>query len=518
MTTVEELVRERLGEHGEVVAGHEGLDNAVSWAVTARARTPALDPLKGAELVLLPPATLAHLGGDAALASLLAGFREGGAAGVVLWSAPQPTACREADARGLPLVVLRDAPPADVERALLEYIAGRLREGLAQQQDRQTRLLDTLAANRGVEAIVQVLADTLGRPAAYVSVSGQRVASVQGGAESGFELPDDFWAQVPPERAVAPLAVPGDGGRLWVSPVIRNGARQGALMVRSATAPTPSESLSLRQTAAAIAVAQGRADAASAAERRLRDELYRDLFEGRGGDTLHRRARALGVPLPERSLVAVVAPRNPGVPLPQAVKDRLHAVVVRPAAAPALDGGRELMLLLPPTVRGEHAARLLARALAPFDGQLAVGVSDGVEGLPRVPRAAEEARTALLVSRQVRDGAPTHFAETGAYGLLAAIRDTPFAHQAVSRHVGPLTEYDAQHASALTGTLETYLECNGNSSEAAKRLNLHRNSLAYRLRRIEELTGLDLASSECRLLLTLALRLRRLLGGGMMPP
>nr|MDQ3328994.1 helix-turn-helix domain-containing protein [Chloroflexota bacterium] len=140
----------------------------------------------------------------------------------------------------------------------------------------------------------------------------------------------------------------------------------------------------------------------------------------------------------------------------------------------------------------------------------AVGVSDPVAEPSRIADAVEEAQTALLVSRRTRGGAPTRFSETGSYGLLAPLRHTPVARRIVGQVLDPLLRYDEQHHASLTETLETYIASNGNASVTASQLNLHRNSLAYRLRRIEDLTGLTLSVAENRLLLALALRLQKL--------
>jgi purine catabolism regulator len=63
----------------------------------------------------------------------------------------------------------------------------------------------------------------------------------------------------------------------------------------------------------------------------------------------------------------------------------------------------------------------------------------------------------------------------------------------------------------LLETVEVYLACNGNLSEAARRLHLHRNSLLYRLHHIRDLLGHDLDNPELRLALQLALKGRRVL-------
>ncbi|MGH3086159.1 MAG: helix-turn-helix domain-containing protein [Rubrobacteraceae bacterium] len=71
--------------------------------------------------------------------------------------------------------------------------------------------------------------------------------------------------------------------------------------------------------------------------------------------------------------------------------------------------------------------------------------------------------------------------------------------------IEPVGSYDLEHGSDLVHTLRVFFAANANASEAADRLFLHRNSLRYRLERIEELTGLDLKDHRCRLALQLGL-------------
>lgn len=65
--------------------------------------------------------------------------------------------------------------------------------------------------------------------------------------------------------------------------------------------------------------------------------------------------------------------------------------------------------------------------------------------------------------------------------------------------------YDRDHTSDLIRTLRVFFAVNANASEAADRLYLHRNSLPYRLARVQELTGLDLKDHRARLALQLGL-------------
>ena len=71
--------------------------------------------------------------------------------------------------------------------------------------------------------------------------------------------------------------------------------------------------------------------------------------------------------------------------------------------------------------------------------------------------------------------------------------------------VEPLLAYDQERRSDLVRTLRVYFAAGANASEAADRLFLHRNSMLYRLARVEKLTGLDLKDPRARLALQLGL-------------
>ncbi|WP_416386792.1 helix-turn-helix domain-containing protein [Blautia producta] len=67
-----------------------------------------------------------------------------------------------------------------------------------------------------------------------------------------------------------------------------------------------------------------------------------------------------------------------------------------------------------------------------------------------------------------------------------------------------LDRYDCRNHTELKKTLKEYLNCERNYVKTAARLYIHRNSLLYRLKRIEELTGIDLDNEEIRLHLMLS--------------
>jgi DNA-binding PucR family transcriptional regulator len=99
------------------------------------------------------------------------------------------------------------------------------------------------------------------------------------------------------------------------------------------------------------------------------------------------------------------------------------------------------------------------------------------------------------------------FDRTPADPLLAELARSPIL-ASFAALVEPLLEYDRKRRSDLVRTLQVYFAAGVSAgSEAADRLFLHRNSILYRLARVEKLTSLDLKDPGARLALQLGLLL-----------
>lgn len=95
--------------------------------------------------------------------------------------------------------------------------------------------------------------------------------------------------------------------------------------------------------------------------------------------------------------------------------------------------------------------------------------------------------------------------------LLRSYQERGLAAEFCQYVLGTLVAYDRAHNADLLHTLRTYFRCNSNAIEAARTLFLHRNSLQYRLDRIEEVLDCDLHDPHTRLALNLAVEMAELL-------
>lgn len=128
-----------------------------------------------------------------------------------------------------------------------------------------------------------------------------------------------------------------------------------------------------------------------------------------------------------------------------------------------------------------------------------------------LPRGLTQARQALVAAQSFPERLGLCcFEELGVLELLVAIRDRSLLDRFVQTTLGPLLQHDHGHHAALTATLEAWTQANGNLVAAAQRLNVHRNTLNYRMQQIQHLTGLDLNDAQHRLNIAIALMIWRL--------
>jgi GAF domain-containing protein len=205
----------------------------------------------------------------------------------------------------------------------------------------------------------------------------------------------------------------------------------------------------------------------------------------------------------------LAAGKEPGQVLSKAERlacdlDRPHVVLNATPGSEELE--RSLRSAAPGSLfdRQDETVRAIVRVPAAGEAQLVdairaldlparVGVSNSCVGLENFPAGFEEARHALLGARVLRDApAVITYEELGPYKYLlrmsldAGVRDSH--RDAVAR----LAEYDGARSTQLLPTLEEFLRRRGNISATAEALYIHPNTLRQRLRRIGELTGLDL--------------------------
>jgi hypothetical protein len=306
---------------------------------------------------------------------------------------------------------------------------------------------------------------------------------------------------------------------------------------------------SVAELATDVALERARMNAARTGDGKLAEAIVTLLASG-GGDgaapaEIASLMRAAGLPPDGRYLVAAVTAEADRVTGPNAERWRcdLAGELVWPAAEDALVAplGDEIVLLVPaPGDRapeeppdqprdeapgeGAPAAHRLAAAIRAAQPvvesdrsriRLAVGVSGLAESVTALSGALHEAGSArrLAALRLTGLGGTSAISvvtsdEVASHELLLATVPASVLRSFRERLLGPLLAYDDQHRAELLPTLREFLACSGSWNACALRMYVHVNTVRYRIRRIEELTGRDLSRLDDQVDFFLALRIR----------
>ena len=162
-----------------------------------------------------------------------------------------------------------------------------------------------------------------------------------------------------------------------------------------------------------------------------------------------------------------------------------------------------LHVVLPETAVDAYLAPALA------DSARAIGGSARIATAARLTEAVQEARWALGVA----EAENKMLVRYGDQTTLLLPRSVTEAQALVSRILGPLIAHDAEHDTAYLNTLRTVLRHDRSWQLAAADLHIHKQTLGYRIRKIEQLTGRGLTRTADLAELWFALRAHDLLTG-----
>jgi len=515
-----------------VVAGEVGLDAPVRWVHISE----LLDPtpwLSGGELLLT---TGLQLSGPEHGRQYVARLADHGLAGLGLGTGfghdavPRPMV-QEAAARGFPLFEVPYAMPfiAVTETAFSRLVNEQyalLRRSIAAQEQLQRIVL----SERGLEAVAGALATLVGGTALVFDDRGGQLA----GHAFRRTLDDATIAELAAELRERPREADPAGfvprhpelaTRALALPVAATGARGGdedrarpqawLVAVKDHGGLTDFDRLLLQQAVTAVALELLRGRVADTTERRLAGDVLDGLLRGElAAGELRRRLAPFGLAGHLSVLVldageARDAATRAEAALVAAVRDEALGALVathgRLACALLGDLGDEELFAL--------GARLQARVATEVGVPVHAGAGRAVP-VERARAAFHEARCALD-ARSVgagggQNGRLATYRDLGSFALLLSLQDDDALRLFCDSLLGPLETPEGHYGGELVRSLEAFIECNGQWEAAARRLYCHRHTLRYRMRRVEELTGRDLARARDRIEFWLALRGREL--------
>lgn len=293
-------------------------------------------------------------------------------------------------------------------------------------------------------------------------------------------------------------------------------------------------SLLLTEHAATICgVILGRERVVAAAASRIRDDLVEGLLSGRGRDLAEtgRWATHLGYdPGHDHHVLSVALDAAPGVAAEAglALTQRAAASAGSFLATRAPDAiisvrDTEVAVVLParghdgPGSRAQKLGTLCVSRLDELFGEVAatVGIGGPCRGPEQIRLAyAQARRTVETVRRMGRAGRVVAFGDLGIHRLLLQVPDLAELRTFADEVLGGLKSGDSDQAPVHLATLACYFRENASPQRASRVLHVHPNTVTYRIRRVEEITGLDLGSYRDRLMAQVALEILDAVGEG----
>lgn len=486
----------------EVLAGASGLDCDVTWAHSSDLPDP-WDWLSGGELLMKNGRTLPRSAmGQAALIEGLARAR---AAALVIGRDPDtpaisPRVITLADRLGLPVLRV----PYSVSFILLSRtVADALIHEESRRLARASRIYATIrdgVTDSDPAAFLRRLEAEL--DCELFVVDSETLTGVLEGTRTLAEaVRDDLLATLTRRGGAVPglLRVHADGGRVAVAVEIPY--EEPTLLVAQRPDDRPFDMALLQHAATAAAVEVAHASLRLDHRRQLGTELLAQLLDSRlDAATAGRQLAAYHVdPARARLLATRGSSADDQRRLHIGLRRRRidHLLIRRGDAFLILLGGAEPDTRSVAIVRGR---------LGPAS---AVGVSNVLGDRLRVPEAAREAMWALAVAADRPDGVAYY----GGAAPLPALRDPAEAQALVDRTLGSLLEYDRSTNGELVRSLAAFLECRRSWQRTAERLSVHRQTVVYRMERVEQITGRTLSETADLAELWLALSAHELLTG-----
>ena len=480
----------------QLVGGDGGSLRPISWVRVMRGRVPAFDALEPGDLVIAPSSALAVLApGPAELRELASALAAVPVSGVLL-----PDGARDGVeamvGAGLPVVLVGSMDTAALERSVVGYIVAR-----GAELERQAALLEAELRRRaldgaGAAGLLATVSEFLGRALALEGSRGDAIA-VHVPADAPGAAADAASYQAASGRGRRQAAGRREANLRVPLPAAHGAA--GAIVVLGSAAASELAAVTLPRVAGLLALELAREEAVrGAADRARRGEAMPSAGPpwvvaiarqrqpaGRGDEPAAREARDA-----MRRALRLLAPARR-----MSLRGDADSIEVRAVLAVDPPGGVD------PEGRAAAAgfAKLLGRVVAisrPFDSP-----SDR-------PAAEAEARATLEAAERLPDvpGNVVVAARLAAYRMLGALHQVGDGPRLAAAILEPLLASRPDVRREHLATLGAYLD-RGGVGEAATALGIHRNTASYRLRRIETLTGWDLADPDLRLALLLALRL-----------
>lgn len=514
-------------------------ERAITYAVTVRAQPPAFPDVYGGELALVSMDVLRSYDSRITLAEVARGLAEVGVNAIAVNDDIPDAAISVANDRNLVLLALPDDSNLPrIERAVNTLIINQKAQMQQRAIEIQRQLTRLAAENRDFNSLLQIIARATAKPVVVHDDAGVLMAQVfpnvarkttPSGAGRNLisSLPygafQNWLAREAPTADGAIISSP-----LGYTTVLKVEKRVAGYLslVDNRESLEEFDRLVLSYGADVCAIELAKSRAIAFAVEQARGDWIQMWLSGTPADDdlMATRAQQAGYDPDVTYLVAVFrATTDSGTSLPlesliPLVRDDLARRQIVGSVGQYVDVIVALYPLENPSqimrmrrVIDEVRSQLATRTPS---GLVACGISRPATGLSALREAYREAKDSVSIANELGDREQTTFyGDLKLFQLLLALKDRNLDHlrRFYQETLGPLVEHDERKQGDLIRTLNGFFEANGNLAKAATDLDVHRNTLVYRLERIAELTGLNLDDPDNRLILNLALKVQRVL-------
>ena len=492
-----------------LVGGAEGRERPLRWVHVSELEDPT-PWLKGGELLLT---TGMGLGKSPArqrayLERLAAADLCGLGLGVGFSFTKVPKAMADAaDRLGFPVFeVPYPVPFIAITEAIYSRLAAEQVEAFQRSLEAQAALTRSVLDGGGIEGVAAALARATHGWAVVLDLHGIPLGAAP---DSAAERAPRLWEELRESRPSEPgfsVSMLDRGDHVSVQPIGARGRVEAFLAMGKGEGLSQFDRIVASHALSLLAVELDKSRALAEAERRLRGDLLDALVEGRSSpEEVARGLRRFGLAADDRLAVLALESQTPIHELTWAVEDVLSRRRGGFLTAPRDEVLYVVMAPHDPRSLEDLRVAISERLGAPVTVGAGAGVAPG-----ETARSFREARYALQVCR-VDDRRLADFASLGTYRLLLSLQEPDALRAFADSVLSPLDRYDQEDGGDLLGSLRSFLEHNARWEAAAGALFVHRHTLRYRMRKVEELTGRDLGSPHDRMEFWLALRARELL-------
>lgn len=537
--TVEDVRKLALPLGTRVITGDGLLDRPVSWTTLIYMDDNFTNkPLQAEEMVIVAPQAnpKSELRSDVEVVRWAADQK---ASALVLSNSPSPTALAEAKAYSMPILTLpANSRPRMVEKTVISLLVDQ--KGQLERRGTQIyrQLTQISSRNDGLAELISAMARLTGKAIIIqdkrmsimeYTVQPQFVAlweDIEGFLRKSDNIPVEFQdrhrvGEVDNPVVMQSLTTPSVA-RL-IAPIITKGIGRGYLSIVGHDNDLDDIDLLVAEHgAAACALEMAKLKAVSETEKRLRGTFLDRLLIGdvsqqeavRQGERFEHDMNAVHMAL-------VMSWRADDPPSNRRLETMINSIIdSQRASALVWQREREGEVVVFHATDSENPIDFTIKLASAFSkeinrqypsSRLAIGLGQPAKDVSAWRTSYRDAVQARDLAIRLQTDTPLYIGDLGVYQLILSLSDREKLMQFTKQTLGPLMDYDMRQNADLIKTLEAFFNCHGNLSQTAESLIVHRNTLLYRMNRINEIAEIDLNRPETRLALHLALTIRRLL-------